>query len=292
MNKGYPIILCGYIGWGLFPLYWALLTHVPALEVLLHRMIWAIPFLLVLVLISSRRKQQVLAACASFKTMRGLMVSSLFICFNWGVYIWAVNNHQVIEASMGYFLTPLMNVIAGYFIFKERLDRLKIVAIIFAAAGVFYYIIGTGSIPWIGLALGASFSAYGIARKKMETNAIPGLLIETLLLLPFTLIALAWLHQTGSAVFLNLNAQTNWLLIIGGPITIIPLAFFTAGTRMIPMTSVGILFYVTPTLQFLSGVIILQEAFNTDKLLGFVGIWIGLVLFSFGLIRDSRTRRD
>ena len=206
MNRGYPIILCGYVGWGLFPLYWSFLTHVPALEVLLHRMVWALPFLLLLVLISQRRRTQVLVAFTSLKSMGWLVISSLFICFNWGVYIWAVNHQLVIEASMGYFLTPLMNVVAGFLVFGERLSNLKKIAIGLASAGVFYYIIATGIIPWIGLALGASFSIYGILRKLMDTNAIPGLFIETLILLPVSLVAIGWLHQTGEARFLNVNS--------------------------------------------------------------------------------------
>ena len=133
--RGYLIILTGYVGWGLFPLYWALLNHVPALEVLLHRMLWAMPVLLLLIVISSRRRIQVSAALRSWPAMRLLVFSSLVICFNWGIYIWAVANHRVVEASMGYFLTPLLNVLTGVIIFRERIDKFKVMAIGFAAIG-------------------------------------------------------------------------------------------------------------------------------------------------------------
>jgi chloramphenicol-sensitive protein RarD len=291
MNKGYLVILAGYIGWGLFPLYWALLIHVPALEVLLHRMLWSVPVLMLLVLMSARRRTQVQNALGSRPELGRLALSSLVICLNWGIYIWAVANHQVIEASMGYFLTPLLNVLAGVVIFKEKLGRLDIVAILFAATGVCYYIATTASIPWVGLAVGISFAAYGLMRKQMQTNAIPGLFVEILLLLPFTLALMAWLHIQDKAMFLNLGTTTDWLLILGGPITIIPLAFFTAGTRMLPMATVGILFYVTPSLQFLSGIMLLGESFNSNKLIGFAGIWIGLAIFSYSLIsrKESST---
>jgi chloramphenicol-sensitive protein RarD len=284
MNKGYAVILAGYIGWGLFPLYWALLIHVPAMEVLLHRMLWSVPVLLPLVLLSKRRRTQVKIALQSWQELRWLALSSLTVSFNWGIYIWAVANHRVIEASMGYFLTPLLNVMAGVIVFGEKLERLQIIAITFAAAGVAYYIFTTAAIPWVGLAVGTSFAAYGLLRKQMKTNAVPGLFVEILLLLPFTLVLIFWLHFQGRAVFLNYALDTDLLLIFGGPITVIPLAFFTAGTRMLPLTTVGILFYVTPSLQFLTGIILLGESFNLNKLAGFIGIWIGLAIFTYSLL--------
>ena len=289
MNKGYAVILAGYIGWGLFPLYWALLAHVPATEVLLHRMLWSLPVLLLLVLLSERRRSQVKNALVSWQELRWLAFSSLVICLNWGIYIWAVANQRVVEASMGYFLTPLLNVLAGVIVFNEKLTRLNIVAVLFATAGVAYYVFATATIPWIGLAVGLSFASYGLMRKQMKTNAVPGLLVEILLLLPFTLALIAWLHFRGEAMFLAYSLDTDLLLMLGGPVTVIPLALFTAGTRMLPMTTVGILFYVTPSLQFLSGVLLLGESFDFNKLIGFIGIWIGLAVFSYSLLARRPT---
>jgi chloramphenicol-sensitive protein RarD len=286
MNRGYAVILAGYIGWGLFPLYWALLSHVPAIEVLLHRMLWSMPVLLPLVLLSKRRRNQVKNALQSWHELRWLALSGLTVSFNWGIYIWAVANHRVIEASMGYFLTPLLNVMAGVIVFGEKLERLQIIATIFAVAGVAYYIFTTATIPWVGLAVGISFAAYGLLRKQMKTNAVPGLFVEILLLLPFTLVLTFWLHYQREAIFLNYSLNTDLLLILGGPITVIPLAFFTAGTRLLPMTTVGILFYVTPSLQFLTGIILLGESFTLNKLVGFIGIWIGLAIFTHSLLAN------
>jgi len=287
MNKGYAIILTGYIGWGLFPLYWALLLHVPPIEVLLHRMLWSAPVLLLLVMLSSRRRSQFGAALASWRELRWLALSSLVVCFNWGIYIWAVANHRVVEASMGYFLTPLLNVLAGVIVFNETMTRVKGVAIGFAAAGVAWYMLASVAIPWVGLAVAFSFAGYGLLRKQMKTNAVPGLFVEILWLLPFTLALVFWLEYRAEAVFLNFDRSTDLLLILGGPITILPLIFFTAGARMLPMTTVGILFYVTPSLQFLSGVLLLGEAFNLDKLIAFGGIWIGLAIFSYSLLTSK-----
>jgi chloramphenicol-sensitive protein RarD len=168
----------------------------------------------------------------------------LVVSLNWGIYIWAVANHRVLEASMGYFLTPLLNVLAGVVVFREKLSRSKLVAIFFAAAGVAWYFLSTDILPWVAgvawyflstdilpwvvLAVGFSFALYGLLRKQMETNAVPGLFVEILLLLPFTLALILWLHQQGEAAFLNHARQTDWLLILAGPVTVLPLAFFTA----------------------------------------------------------------
>ncbi len=287
MSRGYALILAGYTGWGLFPLYWALLIHVPALEVLLHRMAWSLPLLLLLVMLSARRRQQVRAALSNWRELRWLALTGLIVSFNWGIYIWAVANARVLEASMGYFLTPLMNVLGGILVFGERLDRVRIVALAFAAGGVTWYIASTALVPWVSLLVGSSFAAYGLLRKKISTNAIPGLLIEILLLLPFTLAAILWLHAQAEARFLNLDFATDFWLVLGGTVTVVPLALFTAGARLLPMTTVGILFYVTPSLQFLCGWLWLGEALDLNKLIGFVAIWIGLAIFTYSLLRPA-----
>ena len=290
MSRGYSVILTGYIGWGLFPLYWALLSHVPAFEVLLHRMLWSAPVLLLLVLLSERRRAQVKAALRGWSELKWLAFSGLVVSFNWGIYIWAVANQRVIEASMGYFLTPLLNVLAGVILFQEKLTRTSIIAILCAASGVAYYFLSSAIPPWVALAVGASFALYGTLRKKMQTNAVPGLFVEILLLLPFTLALILWLQIRGEAMFLQHSGSTDLWLVLAGPVTVLPLAFFTAGSRMLPMTTVGILFYVTPSLQFFCGVALLGEAFDIDKLIGFTGIWLGLAIFSFGLLARATER--
>ena len=288
MNRGYAVILAGYIGWGLFPLYWALLTHVPAFEVLLHRMLWSAPVLLLLVLSSQRRRQQVKAALQNPSELGWLAFSGLVVSLNWGIYIWAVANARVLEASMGYFLTPLLNVLTGVLLFRERLGGTNLLAILLAAAGVAYYFAVSEIPPWVALAVGLSFALYGALRKRMATNAVPGLFVEILLLLPFTLALIGWLQIEGEAMFLRHSRLTDFWLLLAGPVTVLPLAFFTAGSRMLPMTTVGILFYVTPSLQFFCGLALLGEAFDSNKLIGFTGIWIGLAVFSYGLFRNRQ----
>lgn len=290
MLKAYLTLLAGYIGWGLFPLYWQLLKHVSPLEVTLHRIVWSVPVLAVIIYISHRRRQELIAAIGSSDQLKLLGVTAILITINWGVYIWAVANARVVEASMGYFLTPLLNIIAGVLIFKESLSTLRWLAITFAAAGVLYYIVSIGNLPWVALSVGFSFSAYGVLRKKIHTGALAGLSIETLMIAPFALSMLVFLHLHDSAVFLNLNASTNVWLILGGLVTVVPLALFTAGARILPMTSVGILFFITPSMQFLVGTLVLNEAMNLDKFIAFSIIWSGLILYSISLLQPLSTK--
>lgn len=292
MLKAYLTLLAGYIGWGLFPLYWQLLIHVSPIEVTLHRIVWSVPVLALIIYLSHRRRRELMAVIHSPQQLKLLSITAVLITINWGVYIWAVANARVVEASMGYFLTPLLNIVAGVFIFKESLSTLRWLAVTFAAAGVIYYIISVGSLPWVALSVGFSFSAYGVLRKKIHTGALAGLSVETLMIAPFALSALIYLHHHDSALFLNLNAATNLWLILGGLVTVVPLALFTAGARVLPMTSVGILFFITPSMQFMVGTLVLNEAMNPDKFIAFSIIWSGLILYSISLLQSlpSKTK--
>ena len=287
MNKGIFLILAGYIGWGLFPLYWALLKQVDALEVLAHRMLWSVPVLILFVLLKKSWRVEFLSALSNKKEIAWLLLTAILITTNWGLYIFAVNTDRVVEASMGYFLTPLLSVLGGFLVFKEHISQLKKVAIAFAATGVFYYVLSVDNFPWIGLVIGVSFASYGILRKFIKTSAVSGLLIETLLLIPISLGYVINLATNNNATFLNANDLTDFWLILGGLVTVVPLVLFTSGARLLPMTTAGILFYITPTMQFLVGVVIFKEAINPNQLLGFIGIWIGLALYSFALIKST-----
>lgn len=288
MFKAYLTLLAGYIGWGLFPLYWQLLAHVPSLEVTLHRIVWSIPVLALMVHFSQRRKTELSSTLRSRQQLKLLLVTALLITINWGVYVWAVAQARVLEASMGYFLTPLINIAAGVFIFHEKLSRLKWLAILFAATGVAYYVISLGSLPWVALTVGISFSAYGILRKKFRTGPIVGLYTETLMIAPFALAILLYLHQQQSATFLAPGSLTDLWLILGGLVTVVPLALFTTGARSLPMTSVGILFFITPSMQFLIGTLVLGEPLSFNKLIAFSIIWSGLILYSISLLKTNR----
>ena len=215
------------------------------------------------------------------------MITAILITVNWGVYVWAVSNNRVIEASMGYFLTPLLNISAGVLLFKEHLSGLKWMAIALATLGVLYYIVSLGTLPWVALTVGLSFSAYGVLRKRTDTGPIVGLYIEKLMIAPFALALLLYLHQQLSPQFLNADIMSDLWLILGGLVTVVPLALFTTGARSLPMTSVGILFFITPSLQFIMGALVLGEALNTHKLIAFVIIWSALILYSISLLRTK-----
>ncbi len=287
MNKGILLILAGYIGWGLFPLYWALLKDVGAYEVLAHRMLWSVPVLLLFVSLKYSWRKSFSTTIKNPKELVWLLLTALLITVNWGLYIVAVNSDRVVEASMGYFLSPLLNVLGGFLVFKEQISRLKQLALLFATIGVFYYILSVDHLPWLGLIIGFSFAAYGVLRKYIQTEAVPGLLVETLLLIPLSLGFILYLAINKQASFLNSEGLITFWLILGGLVTVVPLVLFTSGARLLPMTTTGILFYITPTMQFLVGVVIFNEAINPHQLIGFVGIWIGLALYAIALIKDN-----
>lgn len=291
MYKAYATLLGGYIGWGLFPLYWQLLVQVSPYEVTLHRIIWSVPVLVLLVHPGKKRHQAFLTALKSRSEIKILVLTAILITFNWGLYVWAVSHARVVEASLGYFLSPLLNILSGIFLFNERLSKLKWLAIAFAVAGVTYYVISQGVLPWISIGVGFSFAAYGALRKKIETGAIVGLYTETLIMMPFALAGILILQLTHQAAFTNLSTSIDGWLILSGLVTVIPLALFTIGSKQLPMTNVGIMFFLTPSMQFLIGVFVLAETLNPDKLIAFIIIWAGLIIYVFSLIfqRNNKT---
>jgi len=280
-------VLSSFIIWGAFPLYWVLLNHVNPSEVLIHRILWSIPVLFVLVNFKPSWKASFKEAISSKKELFFLFLTAILITINWGGYILAVNLERVVEASMGYFLAPVINMIGGYIFFHERISRLKQWAVLFATIGALYYVFSGDSFPWLGLIIGLTFSSYGIARKAMITSAVPGLYIETLLLLPFIFIFSLWFNANYDLAIFNLNMSTDILLILAGVVTVVPLALFNAGAKLLPMTTVGILFLISPTLQFLVGYVLYDEPVNYNQLLGFAGVWVGLIMYSYALIKGK-----
>ena len=287
MNRGILLIISGYLLWGLFPIYWALLNHVNPSEVLLHRVVWAVPILFVIVYLKSSWQNNFKESIASRKELPFLLLTATLITINWGAYIVAVNFGRVVEGSMGYFLAPVISMIGGYIFFHERISRLKQCSALFASVGALYYVFSSDLFPWLGFVLGVSFALYGLARKAMVTLAVPGLYIETLLLLPVAFVFTLWMYFSKEVSFLNVNLTTDVLLIFAGLVTVVPLALFTIGAKLLPMTTVGILFFVTPTIQFLVGYLLYDEQININQLIGFVGVWIGLVLYCYALIRKA-----
>ena len=286
MNRGIAYAALAFLIWGLFPLYFKALHEVPPVQILAHRMVWSLVFLCA-VLTVRRQWQWLPDVLRRPRVVATFTLSALLLSANWFIYIWAVNNGHVIDASLGYFINPLVNVLLGLLVLKERLRPGQWGAIGVAALGVLWLTWQAGQLPWIALLLAGTFGAYGLLRKTAALAALEGLSFETLLLFPVAAIYVGWLTMDGSNAFLNTPSDaTRWLLAAAGPITAIPLLLFASGARQIPLSVLGLLQYLSPTLQFLLGVWLFHEAFTADRLVGFALIWLALALFAIeGLLR-------
>ncbi|GAA0404517.1 EamA family transporter RarD [Massilia aurea] len=285
MRSGIIYAALAFFCWGLFPIYFHALGEVPPLQILAHRMLWSLAFLLVLLLL--RRDWKWLQVVRQPRVFFSFVLSALLLSANWLVYIWSVMNHHVIEASLGYFINPLVNIVLGYLILKERMRPLQWAAIGVAALGVAWLTWQAGTVPWIALFLALSFGGYGLLRKTAALGPLEGLSFETIVLFPLAAGYVIWLTVQGQNVFINTASDTTrWLLIMAGPLTAIPLLLFATGARKIPLSILGLLQYLSPTLQFLLGVWLFKEAFSADRLVGFALIWSALALFAGeGLLR-------
>jgi chloramphenicol-sensitive protein RarD len=290
MNKGILYAFGAYIAWGIFPVYWKLLHGVPALQLLSHRIIWSFLFLLAYVLITKQWKS-FRAVIASRRVLLIYFAAALLIGINWLTYVWAVNAGYIVETSLGYFINPLLNVLLGVFVFRERLRRFQWLPVFLAAVGVIYLTAVYGRLPWIALTLAFSFGIYGLVKKSAPLGSLYGLSLETgILFLP----ALGWLIYSdtiGQGAFFHASTGTNLLLIGAGLVTTIPLLMFASAAQRIPLSLLGIIQYISPTLQFLLGVLVFKEPFSHDQLIGFCIVWAALILF-WGEGFWSRKRRQ
>lgn len=279
MNRGVAYAALAFLIWGLFPLYFKALHEVPPMQILAHRMVWSLLFLCA-VLTVRRQWQWLPDVLRRPRVVGAFTLSALLLSANWFIYIWAVNNGHVIDASLGYFINPLVNVLLGLLVLKERLRPGQWAAIGVAATGVLWLTWQAGQLPWIALLLAATFGAYGLLRKTAALAALEGLSFETLLLFPLAAIYVGWLTLHGDNAFLNTPSDgTRWLLAAAGPITAIPLLLFAAGARRIPLSVLGMLQYIGPTIQMLLGLTVFGETFSAERLAGFVIIWSALALY-------------
>ncbi len=276
-----------FVLWGLFPLYWVLLKTLPAIQIVGHRVVWCALF--VGVWLHHREGIGWLRrSLVDPRTLPILLASSVLISINWGIYIWAVLSGRVVEASLGYFINPLVNVLIGVMLLGERLNRAQTLAVAIAAVGVLWLTLRLGTPPWVALTLALSFGFYGYLRKKVAVDAVPGLAIESLLLSVPAIGYLLWAEIGGFGVFGQGGTGDRLLLAFGGALTAIPLIGFAYGARRIPYSLVGILQYLAPTLQLLIGVLLLGEPFTGDQAIGFGCIWLALVLYAGDGLRRSR----
>jgi chloramphenicol-sensitive protein RarD len=270
--------LLAYIAWGFFPIYWKQLQAVPSLQILAHRMVWSLLF--VGVLLGARRSWAWLEVARAPRVFGMYTAAAAFLAINWGVYIYGVNAGYVVETSLGYFINPLINVVFGALFLGERLRRGQQVALGLAACGVAYLTWEYGQPPWIALTLAVTFAIYGLLKKKAPLGALEGLSVETAALFAPALGYLVWCHATGQGGFGAHGGLVDVMLLGGGVATAVPLICFAAAVRRLTLTAIGVLQYLAPTLQFLLGVFLYGEDFSLSRLVGFVFIWTGLVLFT------------
>ncbi|CAG1019075.1 Protein RarD [Burkholderiaceae bacterium] len=279
MHPGILSAVLAYVCWGLFPLYFKQLAQIAPLDVLVHRVVWSLLFLLV-VLAVRRQWSWLRDVLRQPRLLGAFALSALLLSGNWLTYIWAVTNDHVVDASLGYFITPLVNVLLGYTVLHERLRPLQWTAVALAAAGVLWLAVLGGQLPWIALVLACTFGAYGLMRKMAALGALEGLTLETMLLAPAAVALLAFAAMQGTSSFPAESGWVNALLIGIGPVTAIPLLLFAAGARRIRMSTLGLLQYLAPSIQLVLGIWLYHEPFGGARMVGFGLIWLALAVYS------------
>lgn len=279
-----------FVLWGCFPVYYKVVQAASPTEILAHRVIWSASMLLGFLLLT-RRIHVLRRTLADAKLRAGLALTAVIIASNWLVFIWAVNHGHVLEASLGYFICPLINCLFGYLFYAERLAPMQKLALVFAAAGVSIPLFTLAGIPWISLYLALSFASYGSLRKKFQADPIASLCLETVILSPLALLWLLWLAAEGHLAFASLGFAFSVYLMLSGLVTALPLVLFTSAANRIPLTTIGFLQYIAPSLQFLLALFAFGEAFVLGDALSFACIWIGLVIYSVDQIRRGTAFR-
>ncbi len=278
MNKGVWYAIGAYITWGLFPIYWKWLHQIEAVQLISHRILWSFVILLGVILFL-RQWQAFRAAAFQWRVMGIYFIAAILIGVNWLTYVWAVNAGFIVETSLGYFINPLISVLLGVVFLRERLRPWQWVPIGLATLGVLYLTVAHGSLPWIALTLAFSFGTYGLVKKTAPLSSIYGLTLETGILIVPAILYLVYAESIGQGALFHQGVVTDGLLVGAGIVTTIPLLMFASATRRIPLSQVGFLQYIAPTLQFLLGVLVYKERFEPDQLAGYAIVWLALLLF-------------
>lgn len=291
VRRGYIFGFLAYVAWGFFPLYWKLLKPAGALEILAHRIVWSAVF--VTLLLVAMRNWRFLAVLARRpRTLAGIALAATVIAINWGMYIYGVNSSHVVETSLGYFINPLVTVLLGVVVLRERLRAAQWTAIGIGAGAVVVLTVDYGRPPWIALILAASFGLYGLVKKSLALPAAEGLFVESLALILPALVYLGWLVARDRSTFGHVSTLQTTMMVLAGAVTAIPLLLFAGAANRIPLTGLGLLQYLTPTLQLGCGVLIYHEPMPPAQLAGFALVWLALVVFTWDGIRSARRTRS
>ncbi|MFC1997770.1 EamA family transporter RarD [Chloroflexota bacterium] len=287
MNRGILYAISAYLLWGVFPIYWKLIHAIPALEIIAHRIVWA--FILVFLVVWIRREwPQLRLSVNNRKVLLTYLATGLLLFINWLVYVWAVNAGYIVDTSLGYFINPLVNVVLGVIFLRERLRLWQWISVGIAALGVLYLTVSYGALPWIGLTLAFSFGFYGLLKKTAQLNSLHGFTLETGFLFIPAIIYLLALEINGQGSFPHGSTLETFLLILTGVATGVPLILFGAAAQLVPLSTLGFIQYIAPTLQFLIGVYIYGEEFTLERMIGFGLIWIALMIYSMDSVRSYR----
>ncbi len=278
MKKGILYGIGAYVLWGFFPLYWKVLHQVSALQVIGHRIGWSFIVLIIFILIT-KQWQEFRSVAFNAKTIGIYAVASVLLSINWLIYVWGVNAGFIVETSLGYFINPLLSVLLGVLFLRERLRPAQWIPVILAAIGVIYLTVVYGRLPWIALSLAFSFGIYGLVKKLAPLGSLYGLTLETAIVFPIALIYLIFVEANDTGAFLHAGARVDLFLAGAGIVTTIPLLMFASAAKQIPLTMMGILQYIAPTLQFFIGIFIYKEPFDQSHLIGFGIVWVALIIF-------------
>lgn len=288
-KAGVMLAIAAYGMWGFAPMYFKLLLTVPAMEILVHRIVWSVAILFILIL-GLKHFSKVKAAILNKKVMTILVITGLLLAFNWFLFIWAVNNDLLLEASLGYYINPLFNVFLGRIFLGEKLRPVQRGAVMLAIAGVAILIISFGQVPWVALALAGSFGIYGLLRKKTNVESMPGLLVESVMMLPFAFFYWSYFATPASDMMSN-TSYDNFVLIMAGIVTTAPLLCFTAAAKRIQYSTLGFFQYIGPSIMFVLAVFLYGEALDEARLITFAFVWTGLVLFSVDSVMHYKQNR-
>lgn len=286
--KGFVYGLAAYLGWGFAPLYWPLLQPSTPYEVLAHRVVWSVVFLFGLNA-TMRNWGPVRTAWADRRSRLMLCLASALITINWGLYIWSVNHAHVVDASLGYFITPFISVAMGVFLLGERLRAEQKMALAIAFVSICILTVDAHQVPWIGLILAATFGSYGLVKKLAQVDAMPSLTIETMVAFPFGSAYLVWLQVHGDLAFGHTSIGHTFTVLTAGAITAVPLLGFGAAAVRVPLVTLGLMQYFSPVVQFLVGILIIGEAMTPARWAGFLLLWAGLVVYSIDMVRATRS---
>lgn len=278
MKKGIWLAVGAYCCWGLFPLYWKLLHGIPAIQVIGHRIVWS--FLIMLIIMFATHQWKTLRNTTfNMRMLVIYLLASFFVGINWLMYVWAVNTGNVVEASLGYYTGPMFSVSMGVIFFRERLRLWQWISIGLALTGVLYLTIAFGSLPWIALTLAFSWGLYGLVKKMGPLGSLHGLLLETGILFVPSVVFLVLTNKAGHGAFLHAGLKVDLLLVCAGLVTTLPLLMFASAAKRIPLSFIGILQFITPTIQFLLGILVYHEPFTNSQMIGYSFVWIAFALF-------------